>query len=64
MVIYKDGKELDRLVGFERLGNNPETFNYEALETLLIRLGVINRKTINYKSTKIINDDSDSELDI
>lgn len=62
VVIYKAGRELDRLVGFEKLGNDPSDFSYGSLELYLIRLGILNRKTINYASRK--SEDLDSDLDI
>lgn len=61
VVIYKNGKELDRLVGFEQLGNDPNDFKYESLETLCIRLGVINRRTINLTSSRRLDKPQDSE---
>ncbi|CAH6718207.1 phosducin-like protein 1 [[Candida] jaroonii] len=70
VVIYKNGKEFDRLVGFEKLGNDPNDFSYDSLETYLIRTGVINRRSIKFTSTKpsSFNDNNDndegSDLDI
>lgn len=71
VVIYKNGKEFDRLVGFEKLGNNPNDFTYDSLESYLIRTGVINRKSIKFTSTRTSsfnNNDNDndegSDLDI
>ncbi|EGV66712.1 hypothetical protein PSN45_002670 [Yamadazyma tenuis] len=69
VVIYKSGKELDRLVGFERLGNDPSNFSYSSLEAMLLRLGVLQRKTINFASTNTgsnthNDDDEESDLDL
>lgn len=68
VVLYKNGKELDRLVGFEKLGNDVLDFKYEALEQLLYRCNFIDRKTINFGSTKSArpnyDEDSDDDLDI
>lgn len=68
VVIYKNGKELDRLVGFEKLGNDPNNFNIEDLENFLLLRNVINRRTINYGSIrgsiKPVDQDSDDDLDL
>lgn len=63
VVIYKAGKEIDRLVGFEKLGNDPSDFSYNSLELYLMRMGILNRKTINFASRKN-EDDLESDLDI
>lgn len=68
VVIYKNGKELDRLIGFERLGNDPNNFSIEILEQFLFSRNVINRKTVNFGSirgsTKPERGDSDDDLDL
>ncbi|KAG7661752.1 uncharacterized protein J8A68_004700 [[Candida] subhashii] len=68
VIIYKDGKELDRLIGFEKLGNDPNSFSYDSLETYLYRWNVITRKSINRvirSKANNNNDDSDeSDLDL
>ena len=70
VLLYKNGKEIDRLVGFEQLTNDGSDFSYDSLETVLMRNGLIGRKTINFRSTrsnmihnsnKNINDDDDEE---
>lgn len=67
VVIYKKGRELDRLVGFEKLGNDAQDFKYDALEQFLYRINFINRKTINFgsiKSARANQDESDDDLDL
>ena len=66
VVIYKKGKELDRLVGFEKLGNDKNTFTIEALEQHLLLIKVINRRTINFGSIRSKQHvlDEDDDLDI
>lgn len=43
VVIYKNGQEIDRIVGFEGIGQ--DTVSYDSLETKLLLCGAINRKT-------------------
>lgn len=66
VVIYKNGKELDRLVGFEKLGNDVNTFTIEALEQHLFLIKVINRRTINFGSVRskqhVLDEDDDLDL--
>lgn len=68
VVIYKNGKEIDRIVGFEKLGNDPNNISIETLEQFLYACGLTNRKIINYGSiksrSKPLNEDSDDGLDI
>ncbi|CAK7901358.1 phosducin-like protein 1 [[Candida] anglica] len=68
VVGYIGGKEALRVVGFEKLGNDPNTFNVEVLEQLLYVHGIINRRTINFGSikqkTKAVTEDSDDDLDL
>ncbi|EGW35801.1 uncharacterized protein SPAPADRAFT_59013 [Spathaspora passalidarum NRRL Y-27907] len=66
VIIYKQGKELDRLVGFEKLGNDPMSFSYDSLELYLYRLRVIERHTINraIRGRKIQQESDESDLDI
>lgn len=60
------------MVGFSRLGNNPEEFALEALESVLLNAGVLlqkaNKFTVIDKSNlrRVRNDTngSDSDLDI
>lgn len=57
--------ELERLVGFERLGNNPNDFTIEALEEFLISKRVISSKAINFGSIRDrkVEVDSDDDWD-
>lgn len=70
VVIYSNGKEIDRLVGFEKLGNDPNDFSYGALESLLYKYRLINRNAVNLKPSRINdnnktnNDDDDEESDL
>lgn len=68
VVGYVNGKECLRIVGFEKLGNNPNDFQIESLEQIFYMNGIINRKTINFGSIKQkpkdLNQDSDDDLDI
>ena len=65
----QNGLEAMRLVGFEKLGNDPNTFNVEALEHLLYMHGLIKRRTINYGSIRqttapVQQTPDDDDLDI
>lgn len=72
VIAYRHGVERDRVVGFSRLGNNPEEFALEALESVLLNAGVLlqkaNKFTVIDKSNlrRVRNDTngSDSDLDI
>ncbi|KAK6455326.1 thioredoxin-like protein [Scheffersomyces xylosifermentans] len=68
VAIYKNGNEIDRLVGFEKLGNNPNAFSYEELETYLMLKQIIARKSVNratIRSKKAsYDDDEDDDLDL
>lgn len=63
VVIYRQAKEVERLVGFEKLGNDANDFKYEALEQFLYSRNVINRKTINFGSIRqrVANEDEDED---
>lgn len=65
VVIYRQGKEVERLVGFEKLGNDANDFKYEALEQFLYSRNVINRKAINFGSIRQrVVDEDDDDFDI
>lgn len=67
VAIYHKGNEVDRLVGFEKLGNNPNDFEYSAMESLLMRHGLIKHRATNPGQTlvnPIRHNDDDSDLDI
>lgn len=65
VVIYRQGKEVERLVGFEKLGNDANDFKYEALEQFLYSRNVINRKAINFGSIRQrVADEDDDDFDI
>ncbi|CAI5759388.1 unnamed protein product [Candida verbasci] len=66
LFIYKNGLELDKLIGFTKLGNE---LTYNNLETYLLNYGILNRKSINrtklnYHSNAKANDSEGSDLDI
>lgn len=44
LVAYKNGAERDRIVGFSRLGNNPNDFSVTSLETILLECGILVRR--------------------
>lgn len=58
VVAYRHGKEAIRIVGFSKLGNDPNEFELESLETLLSQVGVLG----NGKSEKIGVEDEVSDL--
>lgn len=68
VAIYKNGKEINRIVGFEKLGNDPNNVSVESLEHFLYANGITNRRIVNYGSiqsrTNPVNEDSDDGLDI
>ncbi|CDO94045.1 unnamed protein product [Kluyveromyces dobzhanskii CBS 2104] len=57
VIAYKNGKELDRLIGFAKLGNDPNDFSKDELERWLVRTGVLptrdTRLTILSKGNKL-----------
>lgn len=59
VVIYKNSKELTRIVGFERLGSNLDDFAVEALEQLLLSMNIINRRAVNFASIRSKNQAND-----
>lgn len=63
VVIYINGVERDRIVGFEKLGSaNGIDFQLEALESYLYQIGVINR--ISRPGRANVGEPSDDELDL
>lgn len=52
VVVYRNGKEVTRIVGFEGLGPNPGEVTDEGLEQRLYQCGAINRKTTNFASVR------------
>lgn len=68
VVIYKNGKEINRSVGFEKFGNDPNNVTIESLEQFLYANGITNRRIVNQSSIKSrlkpTKEDSDDELDI
>lgn len=61
VVIYRQGKEVERLVGFEKLGNDANNFKFDALEQFLYARNVISRKTVNFGSIRQRKEDLDDE---
>lgn len=74
VVMYLKGQEVDRLVGFSKLGNQPEDFNKDVLENMLYSKGMLNRPlNVTFLSGRInrsrrtngaSDDDEDDDLDI
>lgn len=63
LVAYKNGKEVTRIVGFSKLGNDPNGFALESLEELLAQGKVVQSKSFA-GSKKGEYDDSGSDLDL
>lgn len=63
VVIYKNGKELTRIVGFEKLGTDANDFTVQSLEDFLLISGVINKRTINFGSIRGKVEDQDDDLE-
>lgn len=68
VVIYKNGKEINRILGFEKLGNDPNNVTVDSLEHFLYANGITNRRIVDHRSIKnhikALNEDSDDGLDI
>lgn len=47
VVVYRNGQEIARIVGFEGIGGAEDAVTITALETRLIQCGAISRRTIN-----------------
>ncbi|GAV47874.1 hypothetical protein ZYGR_0I01700 [Zygosaccharomyces rouxii] len=63
LVAYKDGKEVTRIVGFSKLGNDPNGFAPESLEGLLAQVGILEPRSFN-RPRHEDHDDSGSDLDL
>lgn len=64
LVAYKDGKEITKVVGFSKLGNDPNGFPQENLESLLAQVGVLEpRSLIRRRKDDADADDSDGDGD-
>lgn len=71
VIAFIDGIGVDRIIGFEGLGKNPDHFTTRDLEARLIRAGVLSRKKVGEDEHKVIqrgkgirghaNDDDDDE---
>lgn len=67
LVAYRNGIEVTRVVGFERLANEGATdFSVASLEAFLYQYGVLQRTTKNHKTIGRIgaHQSGDSDLDI
>lgn len=69
VLIYINGVESNRLVGFDKLNfNESGDFQIESLEKFLLDNGAIQRKATNYKrilkSKQKQDDDDESDLDL
>lgn len=64
VVAYKHGTERDRIVGFSRLGNQPDDFDIQVLEAILFQCGVLARKSNHRFLGSGRTEESDSDLDI
>lgn len=60
VVAYKQGKEALRIVGFSTLGNDPDGFAIESLESVLSQAGIIERRNFGNRD----NDDNHGDLDL
>lgn len=64
VVIYKNGRELLRLVGFDGIAASADRVSLDLLERKLLDCGAINRQTINFKSIRgkaVREEESDDE---
>lgn len=57
VICYKEGQEVLRIVGFSKLGNNPDHFPLSSLEALLRNKRVIDTLNFNGKSSANASDD-------
>lgn len=69
VLIYINGVESNRIVGFDKLNfDQSGDFQIESLESFLLDNGAIQRKATSYnrisKGTKHQNDDDESDLDL
>lgn len=66
VVIYRNGKELSRVVGFDGISASAaDKVSLDLLERKLLDCGAINRQTINFKTIrgKAVKEDSEDEWD-
>ncbi|SCV04113.1 LANO_0G08240g1_1 [Lachancea nothofagi CBS 11611] len=69
VIAYNKGVERTRIVGFSKLGNQPEDFDVAVLENILFQAGVLANKSrtsheSRWKASKGRGSDSDSDLDL
>ncbi|SCU81810.1 LADA_0C01200g1_1 [Lachancea dasiensis] len=65
VVAYKNGVERTRVVGFSRLGNQPDDFDIAALENVFYEAGVLAKKSTPWRPSAGGRDGSDdSDLDV
>lgn len=66
VIVYKNGVELTRIVGFDGIGVGSSNVSIELLEAKLLQCGAINRRTTNYKTIRgksARQEDSDEDWD-
>ncbi|KAF7868789.1 uncharacterized protein EAF02_009525 [Botrytis sinoallii] len=69
VLVFIDGRSVDRIVGFEGLGYTPDTFTTKDLEARLLASGVIKRQTtagtlyLDKKAKKQEEEDDDDDWD-
>lgn len=66
VVVYKNGQELTRIVGFDGIGASANDISLELLERKMFTCGAINRQTTNYKTIRgkvSQKEDSDDDWD-
>lgn len=63
VVIYRNGQELSRVVGFDGISASADKVSLDLLERKLLDCGAINRQTINFKTIrgKAVKEDSEDE---
>ena len=69
VLVFIDGRSVDRIVGFEGLGYTPDTFTTKDLEARLLASGVIKRQTtagtlyLDKKAKKQEEEEDDDDWD-
>lgn len=66
VICYINGNEAERIIGFSKMGNDPNGFDTSRLENVLLKAGVITRDPLdveNLKNGKTKEDLSDEEFD-
>ncbi|ESZ91975.1 hypothetical protein SBOR_7632 [Sclerotinia borealis F-4128] len=66
VLVFIDGRSIDRIVGFEGLGYTPDTFTTKDLEARLLASGVVRRETTSgtlYLDKKAKNQEEDEDSD-